>query len=66
MPEVNVIVELMEALKESLKLQAHYAELLNHYDGGQRRIFKDPKEWLDRLKEIRERDSRTGLRSIDG
>ncbi len=38
------------ALEESLKLQAHYAMLLNQYDGGQRIIFKSVSEWLDRLK----------------
>jgi hypothetical protein len=37
------------ALAESVKLQAHYAELLNAYDGGQRMIFKSPAELIDRL-----------------
>ena len=38
------------ALDESLKLQSHYAELLNMYDGGKRRGFKTVGEWIDRLK----------------
>jgi hypothetical protein len=44
--------ELMIALRESLKLQAHYAQLLNMYDEGERRIFKTPHEWIARLKRI--------------
>lgn len=39
------------ALQESLKLQAHYARLLNDYDGGNRTVFKSVGEWLKRLKE---------------
>jgi hypothetical protein len=38
------------ALEESLKLQTHYAELLNMYDGGLRIGFKTIDEWVDRLK----------------
>lgn len=38
------------ALNESLKLQSHYAELLNMYDGGLRKGFKSIDEWIDRLK----------------
>lgn len=42
--------ELEIALSESLKLQAHYAEILNQYDGGKRRIFNDSEEWISRLR----------------
>ena len=42
--------ELYHALEESLKLQAHYAELLNMHDGGQRMIFKTINEWVARLR----------------
>jgi len=42
--------ELYHALEESLKLQAHYAELLNMHDGGQRMIFKTINEWIARLR----------------
>jgi hypothetical protein len=40
---------LMDALKQSLDLQSHYASLLNQYDGGRRRGFKTAKQWVDRL-----------------
>jgi hypothetical protein len=40
------------ALEESVKLQSHYAELLNMHDGGQRRTFASAQEWLDRLAEL--------------
>lgn len=42
--------ELYYALEESVKLQSHYADLLNMFDGGQRIKFKDAKEWLERLR----------------
>jgi hypothetical protein len=45
--------EVWEALQESLKLQAHYAELLNMHDGGQRLIFTTVDAWLARLREGR-------------
>jgi hypothetical protein len=40
-------------LRESLKLQRHYAELLNMNDGGQRRldVFASPEAWIARLRE---------------
>lgn len=44
--------EVWEGLVQSLKLQSHYAELLNMHDGGERIGFKTPKEWLERLREI--------------
>jgi hypothetical protein len=44
--------ELYHALEESIKLQSHYAELLNMHDGGQRKQFKDAKEWLQRLRAL--------------
>lgn len=43
--------DLGAALDESLKLQSHYAELLNHYDGGGRKGFPDAEAWIRRLKE---------------
>jgi hypothetical protein len=39
------------ALDESIILQAHYAQLLNMHDGGQRKIFHTAKDWFERLKE---------------
>lgn len=44
--------ELHHALAESLKLQSHYAELLNGYDGGKRMTFATPEEWLARLNSL--------------
>lgn len=45
-------VELREALEESLKLQCHYAKLLNQYDGGERLTFENADAWMARLREI--------------
>jgi hypothetical protein len=43
--------ELRVALDESVKLQAHYAKLLNMHDGGKRMIFQTTDLWLARLRE---------------
>jgi len=43
--------DLLVALEESVKLQSHYARLLNQWDGGQRRDFLDGTQWVDRLRE---------------
>lgn len=45
--------ELRAALEEIVKLQAHYAGLLNGYDGGERHQFQSVEEWMDRLREVR-------------
>lgn len=37
------------ALAESVKLQSHYAGLLNMYDGGQRMEFASADAWIARL-----------------
>jgi hypothetical protein len=47
------VFELENALKESLQLQAHYARLLNQYDGGKRLIFEDSESWIQRLHNVR-------------
>jgi hypothetical protein len=44
---------LLIALNESLKLQSHYAKLLNAYDGGERMTFKNIEEWSERLVELK-------------
>lgn len=44
--------ELRRALHSSLRLQSHYAELLNGYDGGDRRTFATVEEWLNRMIEV--------------
>jgi hypothetical protein len=38
------------ALERSVKLQSHYAGLLNMWDGGERMQFKNADEWIERLK----------------
>ena len=40
------------ALDESVKLQSHYAKLLNMHDGGERMVFNSTEEWLARLASI--------------
>ena len=44
--------EVRRALEESVKLQSHYASLLNQCDGGARLVFADADAWIARLKEI--------------
>ena len=39
------------ALRESVKLQEHYADLLNMHDQGERQIFKNVDAWLTRLED---------------
>lgn len=43
--------EMAIALAESVKLQSHYAKLLNMYDGGTRSTFSCFGEWIQRLVE---------------
>ena len=50
------IDQLEEALKESVKLQSHYAKLLNMYDGGERLQFNNADEWVDRLRSLKMKD----------
>ena len=51
--QILLITELENALQESLKLQCHYAELLNMYDGGRRITTFTVDSWMLRLKENR-------------
>jgi hypothetical protein len=46
--------ELMRALEESVKLQSHYAHLLNDYDVGRRMTFPNARAWIDRLRETKQ------------
>ena len=46
--------QLEAALKQSVELQSHYAELLNMHDGGQRLTFANVKAWLDRLAALKD------------
>lgn len=45
-PKEQTVEVLQKALFESIKLQGHYAKLLNQYDGGKRMEFKTIEEWL--------------------
>jgi len=45
--------KLKEALEESVKLQSHYAGILNMYDGGERMQFKNADEWMKRLESLK-------------
>lgn len=45
--------QMIHALIESLKLQAHYGILLNAHDGGHRKIFNTIDDWLARLVETK-------------
>jgi hypothetical protein len=47
------ILALREALDESVKLQSHYAALLNDYDGGKRLQFATADDWLERLRTLK-------------
>jgi hypothetical protein len=49
--------EIWKGLQESVKLQAHYAELLNMHDGGKRIIFKTAREWLYKVNTPSEKKS---------
>ena len=48
------IASLKAALEESVKLQAHYAELLNMHDGGKRIVFQSTDDWLARMERIKD------------
>jgi hypothetical protein len=50
------------ALEESVRLQSHYAGLLNAYDGGHRIEFADAADWLRRLAMTREERSADAAR----
>lgn len=47
----QMVTELRIALDESVKLQSHYAKLLNAHDGGGRAGFENAAAWIARLRE---------------
>ena len=55
--------ELRTALEELIKLQAHYAKLLNLWDGGQRWQFSSADEWIERLRYLAR--TRRGVPGVD-
>jgi hypothetical protein len=44
--------QLRAALEQSVKLQSHYARLLNQYDNGERLVFDAAYDWLERLSAL--------------
>jgi hypothetical protein len=54
---------LSHALDRSVYLQAHYAKLLNMWDGGDRIVFENAQQWLDRLDAL-ERTADTATRQV--
>jgi hypothetical protein len=61
---VNIIQrvrDMREALDESVKLQGHYADLLNAYDGGSRIIFANGDDWMNRLAYVAEKPAQALL-----
>lgn len=46
---VETINTLRTALEESVKLQSHYAKLLNMHDGGNRIPFENADQWIRRI-----------------
>lgn len=50
----NIIekAELYKALEESLRIQSHYAKLLNMYNGGQRLKFDSVLNFVLRLRSL--------------
>jgi hypothetical protein len=51
-PYMERIAQLTKALEESVRLQSHYAALLNQYDGGDRQGFGSADAWIERLREL--------------
>jgi hypothetical protein len=54
-PRGPTVAELKEALEQSVRLQSHYATLLNQYDGGARIGFPTADDWIRRLRECPDR-----------
>jgi hypothetical protein len=50
--ETDEVRDLRAALHESLRMQSHYAILLNMRDGGERKTFWRVDEWMNRLREV--------------
>lgn len=52
MTPARMLSDFRIALEESVKLQSHYAALLNDYDGGARLRFDSAEAWVDRLRRV--------------
>lgn len=44
--------QIVIALQHLVKLQSHYAHLLNMYDGGHRMEFESAEHWMQRLEDV--------------
>ncbi len=55
--ERSELFQLRAALDESVKLQSHYARLLNAYDGGKRLEFANREAWMERLTQVEAKDA---------
>jgi len=53
----RVVKQVVEALEQSVKLQSHYAELLNMHDGGERLTFASADAWMERLASLNKQDA---------
>lgn len=51
--------EVWEALEQSVKLQSHYAALLNMYDDSKRMEFPNAGSWIQRLRTLDNEKERT-------
>lgn len=51
---------LLDALRESVALQSHYATLLNREVGGHRMVFGSVEAWIERLRVCREANEQGG------
>jgi hypothetical protein len=48
----EIVEQLRAALDASVKLQSHYAMLLNDWDGGERMRFESSAAWMERLAKV--------------
>lgn len=51
----SMSVTLLDALRQSVALQSHYAVLLNMHDGGHRLVFDSADDWIARLNQVRKK-----------
>ena len=56
----RVPADVFDALERSVRLQSHYAKLLNQYDGGERMTFDSADQWIARLKAVNAVERRMG------
>lgn len=62
----GLVEEMAVALEESVKLQSHYAKLLNMHDGGRRLRFLTGLDWMMRLRETGKLPPANGTKGTQG